>query len=126
MFGRIVKDIDGHRFETVLERHKEKASANKDTDLGVPELKAIVAEFKDLYRREVGEDFPQDPIHQLRESVAAVLRSRYGQRGAAYPPFQNNPHHLGTAPKLCMVRLSNKGTTSATTLSFTADTATSA
>src|SRR5207249_5301874 len=39
MFGRIVKDIDGHRFETVLDRHKEKAAAKRDTDLGAPELK---------------------------------------------------------------------------------------
>src|SRR5438477_3903181 len=30
MFGRIVKDIDGHRFETVLDRHKERAAAKKD------------------------------------------------------------------------------------------------
>src|SRR2546428_3860016 len=97
MFGRIVKDIDGHRFDAVLERHKEKASANKDTDLGAPELKAIVAEFKDLYRREVGEDFPQDPMHQLRESVAAVFRSWDGKRVVDYRSFLQISHHLGTA-----------------------------
>ncbi len=32
MFGRIVKDVDARRFETVLERHKERAAAKKDTD----------------------------------------------------------------------------------------------
>jgi len=62
MFGRIVKDVDGRRFETALERRKEQAAAKKDTDLGAPDLKAIVAEFKALYRQEVGEDFPQDAM----------------------------------------------------------------
>ena len=119
MFGRIVKDIDGHRFETVLERHKEKASANKDTDLGVPELKAIVVEFKDLYRREVGEDFPQDPIHQLRESVAAVFRSWNGKRAVDYRTFNKIPHHLGTAANVQMMVFGNMGPDSGTGVAFT-------
>src|SRR3989441_818086 len=80
MFGRIVKDVDGRRFESALERHKEKAATKKDTDLGALELKAIVAEFKALYRQEAGEDFPQDPMHQLREFVGAVFRSWNGKR----------------------------------------------
>src|SRR5947209_6659760 len=119
MFGRIVKDINGHRFETVLERHKEKASAIKDTDLGVPELKAIVAEFKDLYRREVGEDFPQDPIHQLRESVAAVFRSWNGKRAVDYRTFNKIPHHLGTAANVQMMVFGNMGPDSGTGVAFT-------
>src|SRR5881296_2681364 len=119
MFGRIVKDIDGHRFETVLERHKEKASATKDTDLGVPELKAIVAEFKDLYRREVGEDFPQDPMQQLRESVAAVFRSWNGKRAVDYRTFNKIPHHLGTAANVQMMVFGNMGSDSGTGVAFT-------
>src|SRR5256712_833657 len=119
MFGRIVKDIDGHRFDAVLERHKEKASANKDTDLGAPELKAIVAEFKDLYRREVGEDFPQDPMHQLRESVAAVFRSWNGKRAVDYRTFHKIPHHLGTAANVQMMVFGNMGPDSGTGVAFT-------
>src|SRR2546425_2455782 len=119
MFGRIVKDIDGHRFETVLERHKENASATKDTDLGAPELKAVVAEFKDLYRREVGEDFPQDPMQQLRESVAAVFRSWNGKRAVDYRTFNKIPHHLGTAANVQMMVFGNMGPDSGTGVAFT-------
>src|SRR3989454_1116292 len=119
MFGRIVKDIDGHRFETVLERHKENAAATKDTDLGAPELKAVVAEFKDLYRREVGEDFPQDPMQQLRESVAAVFRSWNGKRAVDYRTFNKIPHHLGTAANVQMMVFGNMGPDSGTGVAFT-------
>src|SRR2546427_1193521 len=119
MFGRIVKDIDGHRFDTVLERHKVNASASKDTDLGAPELKAIVAEFKDLYRREVGEDFPQDPMQQLRESVAAVFRSWNGKRAVDYRTFNKIPHHLGTAANVQMMVFGNMGPDSGTGVAFT-------
>ena len=119
MFGRIVKDIDGHRFETVLDRHKEKAAAKRDTDLGAPELKAIVAEFKELYRHEVGEDFPQDPMRQLRESVAAVFRSWNGKRAVDYRTFNKIPHHLGTAANVQMMVFGNMGTDSGTGVAFT-------
>ena len=119
MFGRIVKDIDGHRFETVLDRHKEEAAAKRDTDLGAPELKAIVAEFKELYRHEVGEDFPQDPMRQLRESVAAVFRSWNGKRAVDYRTFNKIPHHLGTAANVQMMVFGNMGTDSGTGVAFT-------
>jgi len=119
MFGRIVKDVDARRFETALERHKEKAAAKKDTDLGAPELKAIVAEFKALYQQEVGEDFPQDPMHQLRESVAAVFRSWNGKRAVDYRTFNKIPHHLGTAANVQMMVFGNMGSDSGTGVAFT-------
>src|SRR5213594_5121339 len=33
MFGRIVRDIDGHKFEAILDRWKTKTAGGKDTDL---------------------------------------------------------------------------------------------
>src|SRR6266567_2429685 len=119
MFGRIVKDVDGRRFETALERRKEQAAAKKDTDLGAPDLKAIVAEFKALYRQEVGEDFPQDPMRQLRESVAAVFRSWNGKRAVDYRTFNKIPHHLGTAANVQMMVFGNMGSDSGTGVAFT-------
>src|SRR5205823_1459424 len=59
MFGRIVKDVDGRKFEAILERRKEVSRALKDTELSSDDLKAIVAGFKELYQAEVGEPFPQ-------------------------------------------------------------------
>src|SRR3989449_7229866 len=96
-----------------------KAAAKKDTDLGAPELKAIVAEFKALYRQEVGEDFPEDPMHQLRESVGAVFRSWNGKRAVDYRTFNKIPHHLGTAANVQMMVFGNMGSDSGTGVAFT-------
>src|SRR5205809_3380544 len=65
MFGRIVKDIDGRAFEAILEDHKGRAGAKKDTELSSDDLKAIVAGFKELYQAEVGEPFPPHGREQL-------------------------------------------------------------
>src|SRR5437879_12611467 len=102
MYGRIVKEIDTRKFEAILERHKEKTAARKDTDLGPGALKAIVADFKELYRHEVGEEFPSDVKQQLRESVAAIFRSWTAKRAREYRNFNQMPHTHGTAGNLKM------------------------
>src|SRR5437879_12388674 len=73
MYGRIVKEIDTRKFEAILERHKEKTAARKDTDLGPGALKAIVADFNELYRHEVGEDYASEVKAQMREAGAAIF-----------------------------------------------------
>jgi len=119
MHGRIVKEIDGRKFEATLDRHKEKSAARKDTDLGPGELKAVVADFKDLYRHEVGEEFPSDVKQQLRESVAAVFRSWNGKRAVDYRTFNKIPHTLGTAANIQMMVFGNMGPDSGTGVAFT-------
>ena len=119
MYGRIVKEIDGRKFEATLDRHKEKSAARKDTDLGPGELKAVVADFKDLYRHEVGEEFPSDVKQQLRESVAAVFRSWNGKRAVDYRTFSKIPHTLGTAANIQMMVFGNMGPDSGTGVAFT-------
>ena len=119
MYGRIVKEIDTRKFEAILDRHKEKSAARKDTDLGPGELKAIVADFKELYRHEVGEEFPSDVKQQLRESVAAVFRSWNGKRAVDYRTFNKIPHTLGTAANIQMMVFGNMGPDSGTGVAFT-------
>src|SRR5947208_1715901 len=119
MYGRIVKEIDTRKFEAILERHKEKTAARKDTDLGPGALKAIVADFKELYRHEVGEEFPSDVKKQLRESVAAIFRSWNGKRAVDYRTFNKIPHTLGTAANIQMMVFGNMGPDSGTGVAFT-------
>lgn len=73
MFGRIVKRIDGEKFEHILEEYKEKTEGKRDTDLTTEMLKDVVADFKALYKHELGEEFPEDPYEQLRQAVMAVF-----------------------------------------------------
>ena len=59
MYGRIVKDIDARKFDRILESYKAKTQGGRDTDLTVAMLKDIVADYKTLYKTELGVDFPR-------------------------------------------------------------------
>ncbi len=126
MFGRIVKEIDGHRFEAVLERYKEQTTGNKDTDLTTDMLRSIVAEFREIYRKEVGREFPESPKEQLREAIAAVFRSWNGKRAVDYRNFNKIPHHLGTAANVQAMVFGNMGHDSGTGVAFTRNPSTGA
>ena len=126
MFGRIVKEIDGHRFEAVLERYKEQTAGNKDTDLTTDMLRSIVAEFREIYRKEVGREFPESPKEQLREAIAAVFRSWNGKRAVDYRNFNKIPHHLGTAANVQAMVFGNMGHDSGTGVAFTRNPSTGA
>src|SRR3954471_11033221 len=65
MFGNVCKGIKGERYEDLIKNRKDKAEVKEDTDLSADDLRALVDEFKDLYRDETGEDFPQEPRGQL-------------------------------------------------------------
>ena len=119
MFGRIVKDIDGRKFEAILDAHKAKTVGKKDTDLTTDGLREVVAEFKALYRAEVGSDFPQKPKEQLKGAIAAVFRSWNGRRAVDYRNFNKIPHDLGTAANVQMMVFGNMGPDSGMGVAFT-------
>src|SRR5580693_6055839 len=58
MYGNVVGGIEKNEFEHILEAQKNKRNIKLDTELTVDDLKAIVAEFKKLYKSKAGEDFP--------------------------------------------------------------------
>jgi len=119
MYGRIVREIDGRKFEAVLERFKGTTGSKSDTDLDADALRAVVEEFKGLYRREAGEAFPDDPRVQLREAIGAVFRSWNGKRAVDYRNFNKIPHDLGTAATVQTMVFGNMGPDSGTGVAFT-------
>ena len=119
MFGRIVKDIDGRAFEAILEDHKGRAGAKKDTDLSAEELIGVVGDFKRLYADRVAEEFPQGPKEQLQQAIAAVFRSWNGKRAVDYRNFNKIPHDLGTAANVQTMVFGNMGSDSGTGVAFT-------
>src|SRR5216117_433903 len=68
LFGRIVKEIEGRKFESILDEFKGQTEGKQDSDLTAEVLQSIVDDFKRLHRSEVGEPFPQDPETQLRDA----------------------------------------------------------
>ena len=121
MFGRIVKGIDGEKFDHILQSYKDKTEGKKDTDLNVDMLKNIVRDYKALYKRELGEDFPSDPLEQLRQAIEAVFASWFGKRAVDYRNFNKIPPDLGTAANVQTMVFGNMGFDSGTGVAFTRD-----
>jgi pyruvate,orthophosphate dikinase len=124
MFGRIVKGIDGIKFDHILESYKAKTEGKKDTDLTVAMLKQIVHDYKALYKKELGEEFPSDPLVQLRQATEAVFDSWFGKRAVDYRNYYKIPHDLGTAVNVQTMVFGNMGFDSGTGVAFTRSPAT--
>jgi len=124
MFGRTAMGIPDEAFEQVLEELKREKGAREDTDLSTEDLKELVARFKEVYRKHIGRDFPQDPLEQLRLAVEAVFRSWMGKKAVDYRRAERIPDDLGTAVNVVMMVFGNMGWDSGTGVAFTRDPAT--
>ena len=119
MFGRIVKHIDGSKFEHILDGYKQKTAGKLDTDLTVDVLKDVARDYKALYSKELGEDFPTDPLEQMRHATEAVFSSWFGKRAVDYRNFHKIAHDLGTAVNVQTMVFGNMGFDSGTGVAFT-------
>ena len=121
MFGRIVMEVSGERFDHALEAAKQKHGARQDTDLDAAALKDLVAEFKSIVKTDTGRDFPEDPSEQLDLSIKAVFASWFGKRARDYRKNQAIPDDLGTAVNVVTMVFGNMGDDSGTGVAFTRD-----
>jgi pyruvate,orthophosphate dikinase len=121
MFGSIVMGIDRQRFEKALEETKEKKGMRLDTELTAEDMKELVEDFKIIYRKSTGEDFPTDPLQQVKKAINAVFGSWFGDRAAKYRKLNNIPDNLGTACNIQSMVFGNLGENSGTGVGFTRD-----
>ncbi|MGB9552871.1 MAG: PEP/pyruvate-binding domain-containing protein, partial [bacterium] len=124
MFGNVVLGIPHDKFEHVLDQYKEKYGVKLDTELSTEALKEIVQAIKELVKKELGIDFPQDPLEQLRLAIKAVFLSWNNERAIAYRRFNKIPDTLGTAVNVQMMVFGNMGSDSGTGVAFTRNPAT--
>lgn len=124
MFSDVVMGIDKRNFEDILDEVKESIGAKFDTDLKASDLKEVVKKYKALYKKEMGEDFPEDPKVQLIESVTAVFRSWDNPRAIVYRRLNDIPGSWGTAVNIQSMVFGNMGDTSGTGVAFTRNPAT--
>src|SRR3954467_2424995 len=73
MFGRIVMDVDGEKFDHALDAAKQRRGITQDTELDAHALREVAEEFKRIVRTESGRDFPTDPLEQLDLAIKAVF-----------------------------------------------------
>jgi len=119
MFGDVVMSIEKYKFDNIFESIKEKYNANFDTDLNAEALKEVVEKYKDLYKKEIGTEFPEDPKTQLLLAVKAVFRSWNNERAKIYRKLNNIPDDLGTAVNVQSMVFGNMGDDSGTGVAFT-------
>lgn len=124
MFGKIVMDIDGHKFEELLDEAKKAVGAEVDSDLTAQDLSELVTSFKRLYATEIGSEFPQNPADQLSLAIKAVFDSWNNNRARVYRRRERIPDDLGTAVNVQSMVFGNKGEDSGTGVAFTRNPAT--
>ncbi|KRU25222.1 pyruvate phosphate dikinase [Clostridium sporogenes] len=124
MFSDVVMGIDKRDFEDVLDQMKEEKGIQYDTDLTSEDLKKIVVKFKEIYKKEMREDFPQEPKEQLLAAITAVFGSWDNPRAIVYRRLNDIPGDWGTAVNVQSMVFGNMGETSGTGVAFTRNPAT--
>ncbi|MGC4987467.1 MULTISPECIES: pyruvate, phosphate dikinase [unclassified Streptomyces] len=124
MFGSTVMCVDSSLFEDAMADLKRSRGAANDLGLNAADLAELVRTYKDLIRRETGEDFPQSPAEQLRRAVLAVFESWRGERARLYRRREHIPDDLGTAVNVQTMVFGNLGSDSGSGVAFTRDPAT--
>lgn len=124
MFSDVAMEIPKVRFDTILDTIKKEKGVELDNELEAEDLKRLVDEYKEVYREEMGEDFPQDPIKQLELALEAVFKSWDNPRAKVYRKLHDIPETLGTAVNIQSMVFGNMGDSSGTGVAFTRDPAT--
>ena len=124
MFSDVVMGIEKRLFENLIDEIKEEKGVEFDTELTADDLKVLVERFKNLYKKERGEEFPQDPKTQLIEAITAVFRSWDNPRAIVYRRLNDIPGEWGTAVNVQEMVFGNKGESSGTGVVFSRDPAT--
>ena len=124
MFGDVVMEIKKSNFDEVFEGQKKKAGVEYDVELTTDDLKEVIAGYKEVVKRELGREFPQEPKDQLLEAIKAVFRSWNNERAILYRKMYDISDSLGTAVNVQSMVFGNSGNDSGTGVAFTRNPAT--
>jgi pyruvate,orthophosphate dikinase len=124
MFGDVVLGVSKKKFEEILRKKKEEKKVVHDHELSEDVLRELIADYKQLIRKETGKEFPQDVREQLLMSISAVFESWNNPRAVTYRLLNHIPDDLGTAVNVQQMVFGNIGEDSATGVGFTRDPAT--
>ncbi len=119
MFSDVVMGIPKAYFDDVLDTVKEAKGIEFDHQLNADDLKKIVVEFKKIYKREIGEDFPEESHVQLLAAVKAVFSSWENPRAVYYRRMNDIPASWGTAVTVQSMVFGNMGNDCGTGVAFT-------
>ena len=124
MFSDVVMEVGKKYFEQLIDAMKAKKGVQYDVDLTAADLKELAEEFKAEYKKQLGEDFPSDPVVQLKLAIEAVFRSWDNPRANVYRRDNDIPYSWGTAVNVQPMAYGNLNDQSGTGVAFTRDPAT--
>ncbi|NUM44939.1 MAG: pyruvate, phosphate dikinase [Anaerolineales bacterium] len=119
MFGTTVYNLDDEVFEHPMAEYKAQKGYKLDVEMTAEDWQALVVTFKEVYKKHIGEDFPQDVYKQLELATKAVFESWMGKRAIDYRRATNIPDSLGTAVNIQTMVFGNMGNDSGTGVAFT-------
>ncbi|MBR2540618.1 MAG: pyruvate, phosphate dikinase [Mogibacterium sp.] len=119
MFGDVVMEIKKSNFDEVFDGQKKKAGVEFDVELTTEDLKEVIKGYKEVVKRELGREFPQEPKDQLLEAIKAVFRSWNNDRAILYRKLNDISDSLGTAVNVQSMVFGNSGNNSGTGVAFT-------
>ncbi len=123
MFGDTVVGLHRSLFEEHLDGAKAYAGVEDDTELDGDAWRGVLEAYKGVFDAQ-GRSFPQDPLGQLWEAIAAVFRSWNSARAVKYRAVSDIAEDLGTAVSVQVMVFGNRGDDSGTGVAFTRDPAT--
>ena len=124
MFSDVVMEVGKKYFEQLIDDMKEKKGVQYDIELTAADLKELAEQFKAEYKKQLGEDFPSDPVTQLKLAIEAVFRSWDNPRANVYRRDNDIPYSWGTAVNVMPMVFGNLNNESGTGVAFTRDPAT--
>ena len=124
MFSDVVMEIPKNLFEAEIDKIKSKRKVELDTELTAEDLKELVTNFKKIYKREHGDEFPTDAKDQLMAAVKAVFRSWNNPRAITYRRLNDIPSEWGTAVNVQEMVFGNMGEDCGTGVAFSRNPAT--
>ncbi|MBR3726038.1 MAG: pyruvate, phosphate dikinase, partial [Prevotella sp.] len=72
MFSDVVMEVGKSYFEQLIDEMKAARGVKQDVELTAADLKELAEQFKAEYKKQIGGDFPSDPVVQLKEAIRAV------------------------------------------------------
>ncbi|MBF2358253.1 pyruvate, phosphate dikinase [Listeria welshimeri] len=119
MFGDVVFEIPSYQFEQPLSRIKKANNYLLDTELTADDLTELIDAYKLIFSQATGNDFPQNPLEQLRLAIIAVFDSWMNPRAVIYRRLHDIDASLGTAVNIQAMVFGNTGESSGTGITFT-------
>ena len=120
MYSDVVCEVDKELFEAKLTELKTTKGYESDLDITADDFEnTIIPQYKEIFKTQLGRDFPQEAKEQLMGAILAVFRSWNNDRAIIYRNLNGIPHDLGTAVNVQQMVFGNMGDDSGTGVLFT-------